>query len=253
MSTSKAEMKALTMPLPKIASKEEWLKARKELLAEEKALTHARDALAAKRRELPWVKIEKSYAFDAPTGKKSLADLFEGRSQLFVYHFMFGPDWKEGCPSCSMVADGFDGVNVHLAQRDVMLTVVSRAPLAQIETFKKRMGWRFNWVSSFGGDFNRDFGVTFTKDDIASGKIYNFGTSGFPVEEAPGLSVFAKRGNGIFHTYSSYGRGLEEMLGVYFMLDRVPKGRDEEGIVPHPMGWVRHHDRYDAGKLVELK
>ncbi|HKQ86178.1 MAG TPA: DUF899 family protein, partial [Candidatus Acidoferrales bacterium] len=189
----------------------------------------------------------------APTGKKSLADLFEGRSQLFVYHFMFGPDWKEGCPSCSMVADGFDGVNVHLAQRDVTLTAISRAPLAQVEAFKKRMGWRFNWVSSFGSDFNRDFRVTFTKDDLAQGKVYNFGTSGFAAEEAPGLSVFAKRGSDVFHTYSSYGRGLDELLGVYFMLDRVPKGRNEEGIVPYPMAWVRHHDRYDAGKLVDLK
>ena len=253
MATGKVEVKAAFMPLPKIASKEEWLKARKELLTDEKALTHARDALAAKRRELPWVKIEKSYLFDAPNGKKSLADLFEGRSQLFVYHFMFGPDWKEGCPSCSMVADGFDGVNVHLAQRDVTLTAISRAPIAQIEAFRKRMGWRFNWASSFGSDFNRDFGVTFTKDDVTSGKIYNFGTSGFPAEEAPGLSVFAKRGNDVFHTYSSYGRGLEELLGVYFMLDRVPKGRNEEGMLPHPMAWVRHHDRYDAGRLVDLK
>jgi len=253
MSTGKAELRAAFMPLPRIASKEEWLKGRKELLAEEKALTHARDALAAKRRELPWVKIEKNYVFDAPDGKKSLAELFEGRGQLFVYHFMFGPDWKEGCPSCSMIADGFDGVNVHLAQRDVTLTAISRAPIVQIEAFKKRMGWRFNWVSSFGNDFNHDFYVTFTKDDLVHGNAYNFGTTGFGGEEAPGLSVFAKRGSDVFHTYSSYGRGLEELIGAYFILDRVPMGRNEEGIVPYPMAWARHHDRYDAGKLVELK
>lgn len=252
MSTGKVEMKAASMQ-PRIASREEWLKVRKELLVEEKAMTRARDALAAKRRELPWVSVEKDYVFDAQAGKKSLADLFDGRTQLFVYHFMFGPDWKEGCPSCSMIADGFDGVSVHLAQRDVTLTAISRAPVERIEAFKKRMGWRFNWVSSFGSDFNRDFGVAFAKDDAANGKLYNFGTSGFAKEEAPGLSVFTRKGANLFHTYSSYGRGLEEMLGVYFMLDRVPKGRNEEGIVPYPMAWARHHDRYDSGKLVELK
>jgi predicted dithiol-disulfide oxidoreductase (DUF899 family) len=251
MATSKPEMKS-SNHLPRIASRQEWLAERKALLAEEKAVTHAKDALAQKRRELPWVKIEKDYVFDTPGGRKTLAELFDGRSQLIVYHFMFGPEWKEGCPSCSMVADGFDGVTPHLSQRDVTLTAISRAPLAQIEAFKKRLGWRFNWASSYGADFNGDFGVSFAKDELAQPNIYNFGTMDFPSEEAPGLSVFARNENGVFHTYSSYGRGLEPLLGVYFLLDRAPKGRAEEGL-SFPMAWVRHHDRYGGGKLVELK
>jgi predicted dithiol-disulfide oxidoreductase (DUF899 family) len=165
---------------------------------------------------------------------------------------MFDPEWKEGCPSCSMAADHFDGSAIHLAQRDVTFTAISRAPLAQIEAFQKRMGWRFPWVSSFGTDFNHDYCVSFTKDELASGKVYNFGTAGFPSEEAPGLSVFYREGNGeIFHTYWTYGRGLEDLLGVYTFLDRSPKGRDDEGL-PHPMGWVRHQDRYSDGRLVSL-
>lgn len=251
MATSNADIKSGNNR-PKVASREEWLVARKALLIEEKAVTHAQDALAKKRRELPWVKIEKNYIFETPRGKKTLSELFDSRSQLIVYHFMFGPEWKEGCPSCSMVADGFDGVIPHLSQRDVTLTAISHAPLAQIETFKKRLGWRFNWASSHDSDFNRDFGVAFTKDELAQPNIYNFGTMNFPVEEAPGLSVFTMNENGVFHTYSTYGRGLEPLLGVYFLLDRSPKGRDEDGL-PHPMAWVRHHDRYAADKLVELK
>lgn len=230
---------------PKVVSRAEWLVARKNLLAKEKELTHQRDALAAERRKLPWVRVEKQYVFDALGGKKTLAELFDGRSQLVVYHFMFGPEWKEGCPSCSMAADHFDGSILHLAQRDVTLVAVSRAPVSEIQAFQKRMGWRFQWVSSCGNDFNSDYRVSFTKDEIAKGKCYNFDTSGFPSEEAPGLSVFYKDAAGnIFHTYSTYGRGLEELLGPYTFLDRVPKGRDEAAMSPHPMAWVRHHDRY---------
>jgi len=231
---------------PKIASRSEWLAARKKLLANEKEYTHMRDALAAERRALPWVRLDQNYVFDTPAGKKSLADLFDGRAQLAVYHFMFGPDWKEGCPSCSMAADGFDGMNWHLIQRDVTFTAISRAPLEQIEAFKKRMGWRFPWVSSKDTSFNHDFQVSFTKEELASGKIYNFGTMNFPAEEAPGFSVFAKDASGnLYHTYSTFGRGLDELLGLYYFLDRTPKGRDEDTL-PHPMAWVRHHDRYET-------
>jgi predicted dithiol-disulfide oxidoreductase (DUF899 family) len=237
----------------KVVLKGEWLAARKALLAKEKELTRQKDAVAAGRRELPWVRVEKEYAFETPSGKRILAELFEGRSQLVVYHFMLGPDWAEGCPSCSMAADHFDGCAIHLKQRDVTLTAISRAPLAQIERFKKRMGWHFPWASSYGTDFNHDFGVTFTKEELAGGKIYNFGSSGFPAEEAPGLSVFFKDREGqIFHTYSTYGRGLDELLGVYTFLDRVPKGRDEAGQQPHSMGWVRHHDRYSDSRWVGI-
>lgn len=223
----------------------EWLAARKKLLVKEKEYTHLRDALAAERQTLPWVHVEKNYLFDTPAGKKSLTDLFEGRSQLAVYHFMFGPEWPEGCPSCSMIGDGLDGVLPHLVQRDVTFIAISRAPLAKIEAFKTRMGWHFPWASSFNTTFNYDFRVSFTQEEITAGKTYNFGTVDFPREEAPGLSVFAKDGLGsVFHTYSTFGRGLEELLGVYYFLDRVPKGRDEANVKPHPMGWVRHHDKY---------
>jgi predicted dithiol-disulfide oxidoreductase (DUF899 family) len=253
MATSKAEFESSKTDHPRVVSKVEWLAARKELLTQEKEFTRARDALSAKRRELPWVKIEKPYSFDTRGGKKTLADLFEGRSQLIVYHFMFGPEWEEGCPGCSMAADTFNGNAAHLLGRDAALTAVSRAPLSRIEAFKKRMGWQFKWASSSGSDFNFDFGVSFTKEDLAGGKIYNFGTAGFAMEEAPGMSVFYKDARGdIFHTYSTYGRGLEDLLAVYVFLDRVPKGRDEESL-PQPMAWVRHHDRYDAGKLIDLK
>jgi len=188
--------------------------------------------------------------FDGPKGKETLADLFHGRSQLIVYHFMFGPGWKEGCPSCSFLADNFDGTRIHLDQRDVAFAVVSRASLAEIEVFKKRMGWRFKWVSSFGSEFNFDYGVSFAKNETGDGKRpYNYGTIDFPAEEGPGLSVFYKDENGeIFHTYSTYGRGLDILLNAYNFLDLTPKGRDEGGMVPHPMAWVRHHDRYEGGE-----
>ena len=233
---------------PKIVSPAEWLAARKELLKKEREFTHLRDELSRQRRELPWESIVKPYVFEGPNGNERLVDLFGGRSQLIVYHFMFGPGWKEGCPSCSFVADGFDGIAVHLAQRDVTLVAVSRATLPEIEAFQKRMGWRFKWVSSFGSDFNVDYQVSLEPGKKAGEKAYyNYEMTNFPAEERPGLSVFYKNGAGeIFHTYSTYARGLDILLGAYNMLDMTPKGRDEEGISPHPMAWVRHHDRYGS-------
>jgi len=229
----------------RIVSQDEWLAARKQHLSKEKELTRLRDQVSAERRELPWVKVETNYVFDGPDGKETLADLFDGRSQLIVYHFMFGPDWEQGCPSCSFLADHFDGANMHLEHRDVTLLAVSRAPLPQIEAFKQRMGWRFKWVSSYGNDFNRDYHVSFTKDEMVKGKVYyNYDMQEFPSEEAPGASVFYKDETGaIFHTYSGYARGLDILVGAYNYLDLVPKGRDEAEL-PWTMAWVRHHDRY---------
>jgi predicted dithiol-disulfide oxidoreductase (DUF899 family) len=237
---------------PKVVSPAEWLTARKEHLAKEKEFTRLRDELSRQRRELPWEKVEQQYLFDGPTGKQTLASLFDGRSQLVVYHFMLGPGWSEGCPSCSLLADHFDGLTIHLANRDVTLVVVSRAPIAEIEAFKKRMGWRFQWVSSFGNSFNRDYHVSFTKEEMAQGKVYyNYEMSEFPSEEAPGGSVFYKDDAGdIFHTYSGYARGLDIWLGVYNILDFTPKGRDEGGLA-FTMSWVRHHDRYSEGYFVD--
>jgi predicted dithiol-disulfide oxidoreductase (DUF899 family) len=232
----------------KIVSRDEWLAARKELLGKEKELARLRDRLSAERRELPWVRVEKQYAFDGPNGKETLADLFGGKSQLIVYHFMLGPGWEEGCPSCSLLADHFDGANWHLPQRDVTLVAVSRAPLAEIEAFKRRMGWRFKWVSSYGNDFNYDFHVSFTKDQLAKGKVdYNYDmVEGY--DELPGLSVFYEHENGaVFHTYSAYARGLDILIGAYNWLDLAPKGRDEAAL-PWTMAWVRHHDRYEDEK-----
>ena len=235
------------MEQPRIVSRDEWLTARKALLAREKAHTREGDALSVDRRRLPMVKVETSYMFDTPDGRRSLADLFEDRSQLIVYHFMMGPGWVEGCPSCSFLMDHLDGVLPHLANRDVTLVAVARAPLAEIDAFKRRMGWQFPWVSSYGTAFNRDFHVSFTKDEVASGKMhYNYAEQLFPSEEGPGFSVFMKNAQGgIFHTYSTYGRGGESVLGTYHLLDLVPKGRNEDGL-PFPMAWVRHHDRYSA-------
>lgn len=228
-----------------VVSRDQWLTARKELLRKEKEATRLRDELSAARRKLPWVKIEKNYIFDSHYGKLALADLFAGRNQLVIYHFMFGPDWKEGCPSCSFVSDHFDGALPHLAARDVSVAVVSRAPLAKIEAFKKRMGWHFKWVSSFGCDFNADFHVSFTDEAMAKGKVdYNYTMQEFPSKEAPGLSVFYRDAAGdIFHTYSTYGRGLEEIMSTYKILDLVPQGRDEDDL-GFSMEWVRYHDRY---------
>jgi predicted dithiol-disulfide oxidoreductase (DUF899 family) len=234
----------------KVVSHDEWLAARKAYLAEEKAFSRARDALSKKRRELPWEKIEKNYVFDGPHGQETLASLFGGKGQLIVYHFMLGPDWEAGCPSCSLLADHFDGAVVHLAQRDVTFLVVSRAPLPQIEKFKARMGWHFKWVSSFGTDFNFDYQVSASPEEKATGKtVYNYELTTFPSEERPGASVFYKNDKGeVFHTYSSYGRGLDILIGAYNLLDLAPKGRDEAGL-PWPMAWVRHHDRYDGGAI----
>ncbi|MBS1857982.1 MAG: DUF899 domain-containing protein [Acidobacteria bacterium] len=232
-----------------VVSREEWLKARTALLEAEKALTRRRDELARQRRELPWVRVEQDYSFHGPAGRVTLADLFQGRSQLIVYHFMFGPDWEEGCPGCSFVSDHIDGMLVHLAHRDVSLVAVSRAPIDKIQAFRRRMGWRFRWVSSEGSGFNREYGVSFEAGDKVDGKLpYNYGLNAFPTDEAPGLSVFFKSAGGdVFHTYSCYARGLDGLVGTYNYLDLVPKGRDEDGL-PRPMAWLRHHDRYeDAG------
>jgi predicted dithiol-disulfide oxidoreductase (DUF899 family) len=240
------------MERPRVVSQAEWLVARKELLKKEKALTKLRDELSSQRHQLPWVKVEKNYVFEGPTGKVALADLFDGRSQLVVYHFMFGPDWNEGCPSCSFNMDHTDGALVHLAQRDVAFAAISRAPMPKIEAFKKRMGWRFKWVSSYASDFNYDFRVSFTKEEMAKGKVdYNYDLVEFPSAEAPGTSVFYRdKAGAVFHTYSAYARGTETVVGTYNYLDLVPKGRDEEGL-PFSMAWVRHHDRYESGHLAD--
>jgi predicted dithiol-disulfide oxidoreductase (DUF899 family) len=229
-----------------IVSESEWLVARKDLLAREKEFTRQRDALSAARRELPMVKIEKEYVFEGPNGKETLSDLFEGRSQLVVYHFMFGPGWKEGCKSCSYLADHFDGANWHLPHRDVALAVVSRAPLSEFQPYQRRMGWRFKWVSSHGSDFNFDYHVSFTKEDEKKNEAYyNYQSAAFINDELPGLSVFYKDESGnIFHTYSTYARGLDLLVGAYNFLDLVPKGRDENP--DSTMDWVRRHDEYAA-------
>ena len=229
----------------KVVGKEEWLRARLDHLAEEKAFTRQRDALSRARRELPAYRVEKDYVFEGPKGKETLVDLFDGRSQLVVYHFMFHPDWEQGCKSCSFLADNYNGSSVHLAERDVSLVTVSKAPLSKIEPFKKRMGWDFKWVSSAGSDFNRDFHVSFTEEELAKGSVYyNYHETGFPELEGPGLSVFRKAAGGdVFHTYSSYGRGLDMLIATYHLLDLTPKGRDE-GELPYSMSWIRHHDRY---------
>jgi len=228
-----------------IVSQEQWLNVRKELLAKEKEFNHLRDELARERRQLPWVKVEKNYEFKSENGKESLSDLFEGKSQLIIYHFMFGPDWEEGCPSCSLLSDSIDGTRVHLNHRDINLVVVSRAKLDKLQAYKKRMGWDFKWVSSNGSDFNFDYNVSFNSDVPAESRHYNYVTKGFPEDEGPGVSVFIKNENGeIFHTYSSYARGLDLLIGSYNYMDLTPKGRDEDEL-PHTMAWVRRHDQYD--------
>lgn len=226
-----------------VVSREAWLSARLDLLKAEKELTRRRDEVARQRLALPWVRIDKDYTFDTLDGPRKLADLFDGRSQLLVQHFMFAPGWKQGCRSCSFMADHTDGMNRHLANHDVTMIAVSRAPLEEIERFRRRMGWQFAWVSSNGSSFNYDFRVSFTPEEIASGRIaYNFGEWQMTGEEWPGISAFFKdEAGGVFHTYSTYGRGVEVMMGTYAMLDIAPKGRNEaEG-----MDWVRHHDRYE--------
>jgi predicted dithiol-disulfide oxidoreductase (DUF899 family) len=230
----------------RIVSREEWIAARRAHLSKEKEFTRLRDQLSAERRALPWVKVDKEYVFDAPGGRESLSDLFAGRGQLIVYHFMFGPGWGDGCKSCSFWADNFNGIVVHLRHRDVTLLAVSRAPLDKLEAYRKRMEWSFKWVSSFGNDFNRDYHVSFTKEETAGDTVYyNYGMQKFPAEEAPGVSVFRKDDNGaVFHTYSCYSRGLDMLNGAYHFLDITSKGRDEEGL-SHSMAWLRHHDKYE--------
>ena len=242
MNTSPTETTLENHP---VVSRDHWIAARKALLARERELTHLRDQIARERRALPWVRIEKDYVFDAPEGRRTLASLFEGRRQLIVQHFILGPGWAQGCPSCSYMADHVDGMSVHLAHRDVSFVAVSRAPLAEIERFRERMGWRFKWLSSNANDFNVDFGVSFTPEQQARNEVtYNYATQPFQSEELPGISVFYKDEAGdVFHTYSTYRRGVEVMMGTYNLLDLTPAGRGERN-VPYKMEWVRHHDRY---------
>ena len=235
---------AATRDRPRVASRDEWLAARVELLSREKELNRRRDELAEQRRRLPWVRLEKEYTFEGPDGRRTLGDLFAGRGQLLVYHFMFGPDWAEGCPSCSFWADGFDGVAVHLAHRDVTLACVSRAPYDQLAAYQRRMGWTFPWYSSAGSDFNFDFGVSFTPEQQETGGTYNFTHHERLPDEMPGISAFALDDGAVFHTYSSYSRGLDPINPAYQLLDLAPKGRDEDGLA-WPMAWLRRHDAYE--------
>lgn len=230
-----------------VVTRDHWLAERKQLLAREKALTQLSDQIAEERRALPWVRIDDSaYVFDTPAGPRRLSELFQGRRQLLVQHFMFGPGWEQGCKSCSFMADHLDGMAPHLAQRDITLLAVSRAPLAQIEAFKRRMGWQFAWASSHGSAFNHDFHVSFRPEDRIDGEVfYNFHMTAFPQDEAPGISIFCKGEAGeVFHTYSTFGRGVEVMMGTYPLVDLTPRGRDEAGLA-YTMAWVRHHDRYE--------
>jgi len=248
------------------ATRDKWLEARLDLLAAEKDLTRRSDEVAQLRQRLPWVRVDKTYAFDTEAGGKTLKDLFDGRSQLLVYHFMFGPDYKAGCPSCSMIADGFDGFVVHLANHDVTLTAVSRAPLAKLRAYKQRMGWTFPWASSHGGDFNFDFNVSFTEAQEKKGAVeYNYARGKHAMDmtpvpppvaqfaatcgtdaatyrrDRPGMSAFVREGDTVYHTYSTYARGLDGLWGAYQWLDRAPNGRNEQGI------WWRRHDEYGHG------
>ena len=219
----------------KVVSRDAWLAARDEHLAKEKDFTRLRDQLSQERRDLPWVRVDDQYVFDGPKGEESLSELFEGRNQLIVYHFMFHPSWSEGCAHCSFWADNFNGIITHLNHRDAAMVAISRAPLAQLEAFKKRMGWTFRWLSSFDSGFNRDYHVSIAQEGAEKGEV----------EEAPGISVFHRDEDGdIFHTYSCYARGLDMLNGAYHYLDLLPKGRDEAGL-PYAQAWVRHHDKYD--------
>jgi predicted dithiol-disulfide oxidoreductase (DUF899 family) len=230
-----------------VVSGQRWLAERKALLTREKELTHLKDQIASERRALPWVRIEKNYVFDTPAGPRTLAELFEGRRQLVVQHFMFTPGAEQGCPSCSYMADHTDGALAHLAQRDTTLVAVSRAPLADIERMRKRLGWQFQWVSSGESDFNYDFHVSFTPEERAEGEVeYNYVKQPFPHPDAPGVSVFYQDDAGqVYLTYSTFGRGVEVMMHTYNFLDLTPMGRNEEGL-PYTMAWVRHHDRYET-------
>jgi predicted dithiol-disulfide oxidoreductase (DUF899 family) len=231
----------------KIVSHAEWTAARKELLAREKQFTHERDRLSEARRNLPWERVSKDYVFERARGKATLAELFDGRSQLVIYHLMFGPDWKAACKSCSFWADNFNGIVEHLKHRDVTLMAISRAPLAKLTAFARRLGWTFEWASSLGNAFNHDFGVSFTPEELASGAVeYNYGPYKDAGSEMPGISAFARDADGnVFHTYSCYSRGIDMMNGAYQYLDFVPKGRDESGL-PNAMSWLRLRDEYGA-------
>jgi len=231
----------------RIVSRDQWIEERKALLAREKEFTRLRDQLSRQRRELPWVRVDKDYVFEGANGKQTLSELFAGRQQLVVYHLMFDPSWEEACSRCSFWADNFNGVLVHLNQRDVTLVAISRAPIAKLAVFQKRMGWNFNWVSSFGSDFNHDYHVSFTPEELEQREIiYNYAPIKTSMTERPGISVFYKDQAGtIFHTYSCYSRGLDMLNVAYHYLDLTPKGRDEEGL-PFPMAWVSYHDAYGA-------
>jgi predicted dithiol-disulfide oxidoreductase (DUF899 family) len=229
----------------RVVSSEEWLRARTELLATEKEFTRIRDDLAQQRRDLPWERVLKSYQFEGPEGRESLSDLFAGASQLIVYHFMFEPSWDEGCPHCSFWADQFDGIAIHLAQRDATLVAISRAPFSKLDAYRKRMGWKFKWVSSSGTDFNFDYHVSFTPDEQARGEaFYNFKTQDPGMPDREGVSVFYRDSEGsVFHTYSAYARGIDMLNAAYHYIDLTPKGRDEAGH-ENPQFWVRRHDEY---------
>jgi len=233
----------MTIEAPKIVSHDEWLAARRQHLVREKELTRLRDQLAAERRALPWEKVEKAYVFEGPQGRETLGDLFAGRRQLIVYHFMFGPDWEEGCPGCSFLCDHLDGANLHLAHHDVTLLAVSRAPWPKLEAYRKRMGWKFKWVSSSGSDFNYDYHVSSTPEEVKKGEgFYNYTQTEIDGEEHPGISVFYQDEEGdISHTYSAYARGGDILIGALNFLDLTPKGRNEMTT----MDWVRRHDQYE--------
>lgn len=229
----------------RVVSREEWTEERVALLEEEKALTKEMDRVSERRRALPWVKVDKDYTFTTPEGASSLADLFGGCSQLIVYHFMFGPDWEEGCKSCSFWADNFNGIDIHLKHRDASMVCVSRAPIDTLESYRKRMGWDFTWVSSFGSDFNYDYQVSFTEEEVEKDEgYYNFQVDEIPADELPGVSVFYKDDSGIYHTYSTYARGLDILNGAYRHMDILPKGRDEDDL-PYTMAWLHRHDEYE--------
>ena len=232
------------MPSHNVVTRDQWLEARKAHLEKEKEFTRLRDELTRERRDLPWVLIDEDYEFTTPTGKETLSELFGDKKQLLVYHFMFGPDWEEGCPSCSFWADNYNGVDIHLAHRDIQLVTVSNAPIEKLEQYRKRMGWTFKWVSSLGSSFNRDFHVTFTQQEMDNGEMYyNYQTTRFPSSEGPGISVFFKDDDGrIYHTYSCYARGLDMLNGTYHLIDLTPIGRNE---AQGNMYWLRRRDQYD--------
>jgi len=227
-----------------VVAHDEWLEARKALLAKEKEFTRARDEITRRLRDLPWEAVDKEYVFEGASGEVTLADLFDGRSQLVVYHFMFGPDWEAGCKSCSFWADNFNGIVEHLAHRDVTMVAISRAPLTKLQAYARRLGWAFEWVSSGGTHFNHDLGVSFTADQLAGGEVdYNYARKKTSSTDLPGISVFYKQGNDVFHTYSCFGRGIDMMNTAYQYLDLVPRGRDEAS-PPGPMSWLRRRDEY---------